>query len=161
MTELSGFDPSLFMSATLTEPSVRRPPLPAGIVLRGTIGEPKFRQTQGTKDSNRGETYTWLDLPIEIDLPSQNPALATQIGTDKVTLTHSFRIDLAEGGKGFDMAVGKNSGLRQLREALDLNKPGDTFSIPMTQGRVVLAKISNRPYQGDVFDGIDSIARAA
>lgn len=160
MNQMSGFDPSVFMSATLTEPSVRRPPLPAGIVLRGTIGEPKFRQTQGTKETNRDETYTWLDLPMEIDLPSQNPSLAQQIGTDKVTLTWSCRIDLAEGGRGFDMAVGKNTGLRQVREAVDLNKPGDTFAIPMLQGRVVLCKISNRPYQGEVFDGVDSLARA-
>lgn len=158
MTLESGFDPSIFMSATLTEANTRRPPLPAGVHLLGTIGEPKFRQTKGTKETNAGETYTWLDLPIDIEL-AQNPAIQQQLGgLEKVTLTYSVRIDIAPSG-GFDMSVGKNNGLRQIREAVGMNTAGQPFAIPMLQGRSVLCKISNRPYQGEVFDGVDSIAR--
>lgn len=150
------FDPSLFMSATISEPSIRRPPIPAGQVLLGVLGEPKMRQTEGKKESNMGEVYTWLDIPVELDLTTK-PDIRAHVGADKVTLTWSSRLDLTP--TGFDLSPGKNTGLRQLREAVDLNKPGDAFSIPMVQGRTVLAKIKNEPYQGEVFDRIDSIVK--
>jgi len=39
--ESSGFDPTVFLGATMTEANTRRPPIPAGSVLVGTFGEPK------------------------------------------------------------------------------------------------------------------------
>jgi len=49
----------------------------------GTLGEPKFRQTEGKKESNLGQTYTWLDIPVTIDL-SQYPDLKESLGADQV-----------------------------------------------------------------------------
>lgn len=158
-TTTSGpFDPTAFLGATLTEPSVRRPPIPAGVVLPGQFGEVSFRQQQGTKDTNRDKIYTFCEIPVEVDLTS-NPAIRQIVGQDKVTLRHNFSVDIGPDGKGFDLSPGKNGGLRQLREALDMNKPGDQFSFMAVPGRMVLCKIGARPYKGEIFDEIDSIAR--
>lgn len=155
---MSAFDPNIFLGATLTEANIKRPPIPAGLDFIGTIGEPKLRQTEGKKESVIGQTFTWLDLPIELDL-STKPDVVQHVGQDKITLTWSTRLDVTEQG-GFDMSSGKNNGLRQLREALDMNKPGQPFSLAMVQGRMVRCKIKNDPYEGEVYDKIGGLARA-
>lgn len=154
-TNPSGFDPSAFLGATMTEANTRRPPIPAGTALPGTLGEPKMRQTEGTKDTNRGVIYTFLEIPVELDLTS-NSAVRQRVGQDKVTLIWSTSVDLTP--TGFDMSAGKNNGLRQLREALGMNQPGAPFNLLMVQGRPVLAMIKNEPYQGEVYDKIASLA---
>lgn len=152
----SGFDPNLLLGATMTEANTRRPPIPGGTVLIGTIGEPKIRQTEGKKESVLGQLFTWLDLPIELDLTT-NPSVREHVGQDKVTLTWSTRLDLTASG-GFDMAPGKNNGLRQLREAVGLNTPNQPFSIPMVQGRPVRCQIKNEPYENEIYDRIASLS---
>lgn len=156
MTDQSGYDPNIFLGATLSEANVRRPAIPAGTNLPGTLGKPTMRQTEGKKDSNQGVIYTFCEIPVEVDLTT-NQAIRELVGMDKVTLTYSFGVDLTP--QGFDMASGKNNGLRQLREALDQNKPGDQFVLLAVEGRRVLAKIKNDPYQGEVFDKIAAVAR--
>jgi hypothetical protein len=115
------------------------------------------RQTEGKQEKNQGVIYTWVDIPVELDL-TQKPEIRTLVGQDKVTLTHSFRLDISATGQGLDMAPGKNNGLRQLRDALDMNKPGEPFQLLTVEGRPVMANIKNEPYQGDVFDKIAAIA---
>ena len=155
--QASGFDPTVFLGATLTEANTRRPPIPGGTVLRGTLGEPKSRQTEGKKANNQGVIYTWVDIPVELDLTA-NPQVREQVGQDKVILNHSFRLDISPTGSGLDMAPGKNNGLRQLREALDMNKPGDCFNLMMIPGRQVLVTVKNEPYEGEVYDRVAAIA---
>lgn len=157
------FDPSVFMSATTTEANTRRPPIPAGTVLVGTIGEPKWSQSEGKQEKNLGVVYTWLELPIELDL-TQNPTVLARVFGDgasegKVTLVWKTSIDVAKDGQGFDMGTGKNNGLRQLRTALDMNTPGQPFSVPMVQGRPVRVVIGARTYEGEVYDQINSLAK--
>jgi|SRR5580700_1375550 hypothetical protein len=155
MNDTSGFDPTQFLGATLTEANTRRPPIPGGLSFPGTFGTPEARNVQGKKDSSK--SYTFVDIPVEVDL-SSNPAVQQQVGVDKVNLRFSFSIDLNPSG-GFDMSPGKNNGLRQLREALNMNAQGQPFNLLMVPGRQVLCKIGNRPYQNEVYDEIDSIAR--
>lgn len=154
----SAFDPSSFLDTTTTDALTRRPPIPAGKELLGIIGEPKPRQSQGKKDPNA--TYTFLDLPVEFDLASQDPNLAAQIGQDKVTLTYGFMIDITASG-GLDTSAGKNGRLRQLREALSMNVPGQTFNPRMLQGRQARFKISHRVNEmdGEIYDQIDGVAK--
>lgn len=155
---MSGYDPSIFLGATLTQANTRRPPIPSGTVLRGTLGKPATRQTQGTKETNQGVIYTWVDIPVELDL-TQNADVLKHVGQEKVVLTHSFRLDiLAPPAKGLDMSPGKNNGLRQLREAVDMNQDGAPFQMYAVEGRMILAAIKNDPYQGEVYDKIASIA---
>lgn len=154
---ISGFDPNQFLSALTSEANVRRPPIPAGLSFPGTLGQPTARQTEGKKETNLGVIYNWIDLPVEVDI-SGNPQVRALVGQDKVSLRYSFRLDVTASG-GFDMSPGKNQGLRILRDAVGMNQAGQAFNILMVAGRQVLCKIGNRPYQGDVFDEIDSIAK--
>lgn len=152
----SSFDLGTFLDASTTEALTRRPPIPAGKELLGTIGEPKPRQAQGKQDPTK--VYTFLDLPIEFDL-SQDPAVHQLLGVDKVILTYGFPIDLSPSG-GIDVTAGKNGRLRQLREALGLNVPGQPFSPRMLQGRMAKFRISHREYDNEMFDQVDSIVKA-
>lgn len=152
----SVFDSQTFLDATTTEANSRRPPLPAGRDFIGIIGDLKEpRQVQGKKDPT--QTYTFLELPIKIDLTA-TPDVHTAIGVDSVVLNHSIRIDLTESGS-LDNSPGKNGGLRQLREALGLNVPGQSFSMRMMVGRPVRVKIKHETYEGEIFDRTDGVAK--
>src|SRR5579864_1023292 len=111
----SVFDPSAFLDSTTTDAFTRRPPLPANSEYVGMIGEPKTRQTKGTKEDNKDEIYTWLDLPIVIDLTAY-PQQQSALNMDQVTLQFSTRLDTTPQGT-LDGGTGKNTGLRQVRDA--------------------------------------------
>lgn len=155
----TSFDPNSFLSATTTEAATRRPPIPAGLDLIATIGEPKARQVQGKKDVTK--SYLFFDFPMEIDL-TQNPSARQVVGQDKVTLTFGTSVDITEGG-AMDWSPGRNTGLRLLREALGMNKPGEPFSPLMAQGRLIKVRIKHDEYpegSGEFRDGIAAVAKA-
>jgi|SRR5271169_4401344 len=153
---MSNFDLEKFLDATITEPTVKRPPIPAGTDLVGTIGEVKSRAWQGKKDPTQSGIA--MDVPIEIDLTS-HPDIQKKVGADRVLLTDGIMLDLTDGG-AIDNAPGKNGKLRRYREALNMNKPGDVFSFRNMQGRQIRVKIKHETYEGDVYDKVDSVARA-
>lgn len=155
---MSAFDSATFLDASTTDALTRRKPIPAGTELIGIIGEPKGRQSQGKKDPTA--TFTFLDLPIELDL-TQNPQIRELVGQDKVVLTYGFMVDLTAAG-GLDTSPGKNGRLRQIREALQMNTPGQTFSPRNLQGRQIRVKISHRinEMDGEVYDQIDGVAKS-
>ena len=153
----SQFDATTFLDATTTEANERRPPIPAGKILTGIIGEPNIRQTEGKKEKTLGQTFTWLDLPIVFDL-NQDPEVRSVVGQDQVTLRFSTGLETTANG-ALDNSKGKNNGLRVLRDALGMNVPGQPFSIRMMQGKPVRCKIGSRPYQGEVYDEIDSLVK--
>jgi hypothetical protein len=155
--QTSGFDPSIFLGATLTEANVRRPPIPGGLSFPGTLGAPTTRTAEGKKESNIGQVYVFCEIPVEVDITS-NPQVRALVGQDKVNLRYSFRLDV-KGGGALDMSPGKNNGLRILRDALDMNKQGEPFMLTMVEHRQVLCRIGNRPYQGEVYDEVESIAK--
>jgi hypothetical protein len=155
---MSAFNPDSFLDSTTTDALTRRPPIPAGVELIGIIGEPKPRQSQGKKDPTA--TFTFLDLPVEFDL-TQAPQVQKFVGQAKVTLTYGFMVDITASG-ALDTSPGKNGRLRQLREALDMNKAGQTFNPRMLQGRQARFKISHRinEMDGEVYDQVDGVAKA-
>lgn len=153
---MSAFNPETYLDSTISEPSIRRPPLPAARDFIGVIGEIKSRAWQKKDDPTKSGIA--VDVPIEFDL-SGFPELVAQIGTSKVTLTDGIFLDLNSSG-AIDNSPGKNSKLRRYREALDMNKPGDSFSFRMMQGRMIRAKIKHETFEGDILDKIDSIAKA-
>lgn len=160
MSDIGSFDPSLLLGAQTSEANTRRPPIPAGQAVRGRLGAPKIRQAEGKKETNKGEVYTFLEIPVELDMNSNPGAKAAIGGLDMVPVTWSTRLDLAANNQGFDMSPGKNNGLRQLREATNLNNPGQIFSIPMVEGREVLCMIKNEKGQDDeIYDRIGSLAK--
>lgn len=152
----STFDPSLFLDATITEASTKRNPIPAGADVTAVIGEPKSRTWQGKNDPTKSGVV--VDLPLEIDL-SMYPELATHVGVPKVTLTDGIMLDLTDNGQ-IDMAPGKNGKLRRYREALGMNVAGQPFSFRAMQGRLIKVKISHRTHEGEIYDQVDSVAKA-
>jgi hypothetical protein len=154
MNDSSPFDPSLFLDAQTQEASVRRPPLPIGEYM-GQLGEPKFRQTQGKKDPSA--SYTWLDVPVIIDL-SQYPTVREMVWQDQVVLIYSGRVDVSPSG-GLDYGKGRSPALRQIRDATGLNIAGQAFSPRMLQGRFVRVRVKHESWEGEVLDKIDSVAK--
>jgi hypothetical protein len=153
----TAFDPASFLSVSITEALVKRPPLPAGADFTGTIGEVKSRAWQGKKDPTQSGIA--IDIPITIDLNAYPDTKAALGGLEKVTLQDGIMLDLTEGGM-IDTAPGKNGKLRRYREALDMNKPGDTFSFLAMPGRLIKVKIKHEVYEGDVYDRVDGVAKA-
>lgn len=154
---MTAFDPATFIDASINEPSVRRPPLPAGRDYTGTLGEPKPRPWQGVKDPTKSGMA--VDIPVTIDLAGVQNLPPGFEGLPSVTLTLGIMLDTTEAGT-VDNSPGKNGRLRQLREALNMNKPGEPFSWRNVQGRMLKVKVKHREYQGDLYDEVDSIAKA-
>ena len=152
---MSTFDPTSFLDATITEANKKRNPIPAGVELVAIIGELKSRTWVGKADPTKGGIV--IDVPLEIDL-SATP-YRESVGVDKVTLSDGIMLDTLPGG-GLDNSPGKNGKLRRYREALGMNTPGEPFSIRMMQGRMIKVKIKNEPYEGEIYDKVDSVAKA-
>jgi len=149
----SAFDVETFLDATTTEALQRRPPLPAGMDFTATLGEPKGRQ--GEKD---GRAWKAIDFPVEIDLTAYPDVQKALGGVEKAILKYGFVLDLNEGGM-IDWGVGKNNRLRKLREAVGMNVPGQAFNMRGMQGRMIKVKIKHVPFEGDILDDIDSVAK--
>lgn len=150
------FSPETFLDATTTEVSVKRPPLPAGREFQSTIKGIKSRTWTGKQDPTKGGIV--VDVTHEIDLASYPDVQKLLGGLEKVTIVDGIMLDLTEGGS-IDYSPGKNGKLRRYREATNLNAAGQPFSVRMLDGRVVLAKIKHEPYEGDVFDKIETVAK--
>lgn len=153
----SNFDPSVFLDATVSEPSIRRPPLPPGTEIIGIIGEPKIRSGQQKADPSK--TWTTVDLPIEFDLSSR-PELKAIVGVDKLVITDGVMLDITNAGT-IDNAPGKNGKMRRYREALGLNNPQQNFSWRMVQGRPIKVKIKHRMWENEAYDDIDAVTAAS
>ena len=155
MSSDSMFDPTLFLDATTTEAAQRRSPLPAGEYL-GTIGELKApRKVQGKQDPTK--EYIFMDVPVEIDLLAY-PAAQQVVGLPKLTLVYGVSIDVSPAG-GFDWSPGKNNGMRALREATGNNVAGKPFAPRMLQGQMIRVRVIHEPYQDQIQDKIQSVAK--
>lgn len=153
---MSTFDPTSFLDAQITEPTVKRPPLPAGADFIGTIGEPIPGTWQSKKDITKSGIK--VDLPITVD-PSEYPELDPTVYSTPVNLKLSVMLDTTPAG-AIDNAPGKNGLLRRLRDALDMNSPGKPFSWRAVEGRRIRVKIKHREYEGELYDDVDGIAKA-
>lgn len=148
---MSAFDPTTFLNATMDQPLEKRASLPEGDYT-GIIGRPEIRVNQGKKDPTK--TYVFLDIPITVEVPTElqsNLSLPANI-----TVRDSLILDLTASGS-LDLAPGRNSGLRRYREALDLNKPGDAFSIASLEGRALKARVKHELYQEQIQERVGGI----
>jgi len=152
---MSMFDPSTFLDATIEAPTEKRPPLPAGDYT-AIIGEVKSRAWQGKKDPTKSG-IAW-DVPLTLEIPAD---VQTQLGLTQptITLTDSIMLDLTEGGT-IDNSPGKNRGLRNYREALDMNKAGDVFSARKMTGQAIRVKVKHELYEDQIMERVGGVARA-
>jgi len=153
---MSNFDPSLFLDATITEASTKRLPLPAGMDFTGIISNVESRAWTGKKDPSQGGIV--VDVTVEIDLEAY-PDTKAQVGAPKVTMKDGIMLDLTPAGT-IDTAPGKNGKLRRYREALGMNEAGVPFSFRAMTGRQIKVKIKHEPYEGEIYDKIDSVSKA-
>lgn len=150
---MSMFDPALFLDASIDQPMERRDPLPAGD-YKAVIGEVTTRNWTGKQDTSKSGVAA--DVPLEIDIPAE---LAERLGYSSLKVKDSIMMDLTAGGT-IDYSKGKNNHLRTYREALDMNKAGDSFSLRKMTGRVVLVKISHEEWNGALQERVKGVAKA-
>jgi hypothetical protein len=154
------FDPNAFMNVEIDQPLVRRPPLLPGDYV-ATIGAVKAESWQSQKDPSNPKSGMRYVVPLTLEVPQE---VQNKLGTPEdpypvtVKLTDTIMLDLTDGGT-LDLSVGKNGGLRRWREALDMNKKGETFSPRKMEGRMVLVKVSHEIYNGEVMERVGGIAR--
>jgi len=148
------FNPDQFLDMQVTDSNdTKLVPVPVG-EYTAVIEEVKCRQWQSKKDpSMSGLT---LDMQWSVD----DSAVKELLGRDKVTVKQGIMLDLTDSG-GLDMGKGKNIGLGRLREALDLNKPGQPFAFSMLAGRVAKVAVSHRIDGDNIYAEVKGVAKLA
>lgn len=152
---MTTFDPaSLFDSTTTEVNDTKILPIPEGEYL--AVIESAEVKTWASRDglsSGLRLDVTWL-----ID----DEAAKTATGRDKLTVRQGVMLDLNEAGNGLDMGKGKNVALGRLREATDLNVPGQPFAMAMFPGRLAKIKVTQRPGNepDQVFNDVRGVTKA-
>ena len=146
------FNPDQFLDMQVTEAnSTEAIPVPVG-EYTAIIGEVKCRPWQKKDDPSVAGLA--LDLSWDID----DSAVKELLGRDKVKCKQGVMLDLTESG-GLDMGKGKNVGLGRLREACDLNRPGEPFAFSMLVGRIAKVKVEHRINGEQIFAEVKAVAK--
>lgn len=146
------FNPEQFLDQQFTEANdTKLVPVPVG-EYTAIAGEVKCRQWQSKADPSKSGLT--LDITWEID----DSAVKELLGRDKVTVRQGIMLDLTESGS-MDMGKGRNVGLGRLREALNLNQPGQAFSFSMIPGRLAKVSITHRIDGENIYAEVKSLAR--
>ena len=143
---MSMFDPNAFLDLEITEAFERRPALPVRdyptliqeVTARQWTSKDKYNDNGTLKSGVAYDLTLVLQVPLDIK---------EQIGlkTDTLTIKDSVMVDLNANG-GLDTSPGANRQLRNYREALDMNKPGQAFRAREMAGRMVLLRIKHEEY---------------
>lgn len=160
---MSAFDPSLFLNATLNEPTERRDPVPVDNpeapdkLYTARIDEVEFRPWDSKKPDAKVKSGMSMDVTLKLQLP---PGLQSRLGLGaEFTLYDSVMLDLTPQGT-LDNAKGRNNGLRAYREAVDLNKVGDSFAPSKLAGRVVKVRLKHEVWNNAPQERVAGILRA-
>ena len=157
----SVFDPEIFLDATLTEPTEKRPPLPVECpgtsdgLYTAVIGAITSRTWQGKKDPTKSGIA--LDIPLTIDIPA-DMQLALKL-PPTLSLKDGVMLDLTEAGQ-IDNSPGKNRRLRIYREATNMNNPGDTFSVRRMEGTVVKIRLEHELWNDAVVEKVVAVLKS-
>lgn len=146
------FNPEQFLDQQFTEANdTKLVPVPVG-EYTAIAGEVKCRQWQSKADPSKSGLT--LDITWEID----DSAVKELLGRDKVTVRQGIMLDLTDSGS-MDMGKGRNVGLGRLREALNLNQPGQAFSFSMIPGRLAKVAVTHRIDGENIYAEVKSLAR--
>jgi len=149
------FDPNTFMQATLTDANdTRVVPCPVGEYPMQIV-DLKAKSGVIGKGERAGETWAAIDVFFEVN--DEGAKAAT--GREKLRVKMGLMLDLTPEGM-LDMGKGKNIRLGKLREACDLNRPGQPFSFPQMIGKYVVGVVGHRPDDRDpsiVYDEVTAV----
>lgn len=148
------FDPQAMLDMTLDTPTEKRPPLPVGDYT-AVIGDIAARKWQGKQDPSKSGIAWDVQLTVQIPFEVQQ---SLGIEVNELKLSDSIMLDTLPNGS-IDNSIGKNSRLRMYREALDMNKPGDSFSARKMTGQVILVRIGHEEYNGNLMERVQKVAR--
>ena len=146
---MQAFDPLAFVNLETTEVASRRPPIQVGDYT-ATVGKPLA--SQWVKEEKSGIRLT---IPLRIEVP---PDQKDTLRVDQIQLTDSVFIDATDNGS-MDWSPGKNGGLRRYREALDMNKAGESFSVARMEGRMLKVKVTHEIYNGEIQERPAGVAK--
>jgi hypothetical protein len=144
------FDPQAFLDLPVEEAFERRPPLPVKD-YPAQIQDVTARQWQSKdKYNNDGSPKAGIayDVALQIQIPLDVKEMLG-LKTETLQIKDSIMLDLNDQG-GLATEPGANRQLRQYREALDMNKPGQAFRARDMIGRMVLLRIKHEEYQGNI-----------
>lgn len=149
------FDPNSFLEMTTTDAnSTVMTPVPVGEYV-AVVEDIKARPWKSRDDPSQGGMA--LDITWDIDDANVKALLERK----KVTVKQGMMLDLTDEG-GLDMGKGKNVSLGRLREALDLNQPGQPFGFSMMKGRVAKILVQHRadPNKPDtIYPEVKAVAK--
>lgn len=148
------FSPEQFLSTIVADSNdTKFVPVPAG-EYTALVGEVKARSWVSKQDPSKSGVA--LDVTWEID----DAGVKALLGREKVTVKQGLMLDLTEAGT-LDMGKGRNVGLGRLREAVDLNRPGEAFAPSMLVGRVAKIKIDHRVDGDQIYAEVKQVAKLA
>ena len=150
---ISTFDPASFLDMPVDVEFKKRLPLPVGDYT-ATIQDLTSRQWQGKVDPTK--TGIAYDLKLAIEIPEAVRA-ALDLAFPTITLNDSIMLDLTAEG-AIDGAPGRNRGLRNYRDALDMNKAGETFRARNMIGRLLRVKISHEIWPVGSTDVVERVS---
>ena len=147
------FDPSKFLDdSTQDAGSTSYRPVPEGEYIAVVAKEPEFRPWQGKKDPSKSGVT--IDLQWSVD----DPGVKAELERDEVFVRQGIMLDLTAGG-GIDWGKNRNVKLHQLRDAVGLNRAGETFNPRMLAGKVARVKVKHRVSdEGQIFAEVTQVA---
>lgn len=152
------FDPAAFLDMPVDAPLEKRPPLPQqdyiATIQEVTAGQWQSKDKFNPDGSNKsGVKY---DVKLTLEIPGE---VQTQLGIEMPTMqmTDGIMLELNDAG-GIDTGIGKNRQLRNYREALDMNKAGESFRASAMVGRVLRVRIKHEIYPAGTDNIVEKIA---
>ena len=160
---MSNFDPAAFLDMPVDEANVKRPPIAVGdytATVKDVVAAAWQSKTKTDETTGQLKSGLKYDVTLTVEVPEAERA---RIGLEKtsIELRDGIMLELNAQG-GIDTAPGKNGALRRYRDALDMNKPGESFKARSMIGRMLLVKIAHREYpegSGDLSEEIKGVAR--
>lgn len=148
---MTTFDPTTFLNQTFDEGnSTVSVPVPEGEYM-AIADNPKIETWQKKDGSASG-------LKLALDWVIQDETLAAELGRKEVKVRQQQMLDLTETGQ-LDFGKGKNIGLGRLREAVDLNTPGQPFAFSMIGGRAAKVLIKHRIDGDQIYAEVKAVAK--
>lgn len=101
-------------------------------------------------------------LALDVIWTIEDQSVKEFLAREKVTVKQGIMLDLTESG-GLDMGKGRNISLGRLREAVNLNNPGQAFSFNQLPGQMAKVKVDHRPDKNDptiIFAEVKAVTKA-